>query len=103
MAPVSIAEVGDLPTEKHQVQSLDEVLTQLQSSRDSGNAAFKSGDLKSALSHYSKGIDLRNGDKTGQDCNELNQLIATLHRNRAIVKLKTNDARGCEQDCTAGK
>uniref|UniRef100_A0A914VHH0 Protein unc-45 homolog B n=1 Tax=Plectus sambesii TaxID=2011161 RepID=A0A914VHH0_9BILA len=60
--------------------------------RDEGNAAFKSGDMAKAAERYTAGLAAASDDA---------QLKATLHRNRAMVRLRLSDAVGSEADCTA--
>lgn len=61
--------------------------------RDEGNQAFKSGDMAKAIELYTMGLAATTDG----------QLKATLHRNRAMARLKLADAKGTEADCTAGE
>jgi hypothetical protein len=62
--------------------------------RDEGNVAFKAGDMAKAMEWYSLGLAAESEDR---------ELKATLHRNRAMVRLRLADAAGSEADCTAGE
>ncbi|MFH4983925.1 hypothetical protein AB6A40_010634 [Gnathostoma spinigerum] len=62
-----------------------------ESLKDAGNEAFKNGEYQKSIDFYTEAL-LLNPDSR--------DLKATLYRNRAMVRLKLEDAEGCEQDCT---
>lgn len=60
--------------------------------KDAGNAAVKEGNWEEAISQYTAALQL----------DPEPQLRATIYRNRALVRLKMDDAEGCESDATNG-
>uniref|UniRef100_F1KS65 Protein unc-45 A n=1 Tax=Ascaris suum TaxID=6253 RepID=F1KS65_ASCSU len=58
--------------------------------KDAGNAAVKEGNWEEAISQYTAALQL----------DPEPQLRATIYRNRALVRLKMDDAEGCESDAT---
>ncbi|VDM43851.1 unnamed protein product [Toxocara canis] len=58
--------------------------------KDAGNAAVKEGNWEEALTQYTSALQL----------DPEPELRATIYRNRALVRLKTDDAEGCESDAT---
>uniref|UniRef100_A0A914RYN6 Syndecan/Neurexin domain-containing protein n=1 Tax=Parascaris equorum TaxID=6256 RepID=A0A914RYN6_PAREQ len=60
--------------------------------KDAGNAAVKEGKWEEAITQYTAALQLDPGP----------QLRATIYRNRALVRLKIDDAEGCESDATNG-
>ncbi|VDK33074.1 unnamed protein product [Anisakis simplex] len=61
--------------------------------KDAGNAAVKEGNWEEALNQYTSALQLAPEP----------ELRATIYRNRALVRLKMDDAEGCESDATNGK
>ncbi|VDM10517.1 unnamed protein product [Wuchereria bancrofti] len=58
--------------------------------KDSGNIAFKNGQLNEAIDCYTEALAL-NPEKA---------LKSTIYRNRAMVRLRLDDFEGCEMDAT---
>ncbi|VDO33014.1 unnamed protein product [Brugia timori] len=58
--------------------------------KDSGNIAFKNGQLNEAIDFYTEALAL----------NPENALKSTIYRNRALVRLRLDDFEGCEMDAT---
>eukprot|EP00095_Tigriopus_kingsejongensis_P001782 snap_masked-scaffold225_size250570-processed-gene-1.3 protein:Tk01782 transcript:snap_masked-scaffold225_size250570-processed-gene-1.3-mRNA-1 annotation:"protein unc-45 homolog b" len=59
--------------------------------KESGNAAFKDGNLEEALSFYTQALTLTSKDKNGD--------LAVLYKNRAAVHLKNEDYQEAVDDC----
>eukprot|EP01061_Rhynchopus_euleeides_P003804 TRINITY_DN13094_c0_g1_i1.p1 TRINITY_DN13094_c0_g1~~TRINITY_DN13094_c0_g1_i1.p1 ORF type:complete len:382 (+),score=165.51 TRINITY_DN13094_c0_g1_i1:74-1147(+) len=71
-----------------------------QALKDSGNALFQKGTYDGALQSYTEAIGLLSGRLDDVNAAECQQMLLTLHLNRAQAHLKAGSLREAEQDCT---